>query len=109
MASKQFTAVSYEDRLRNEAHRMCIKKLEKLPCFLPVETQQTDGERVIYKTEYREVDLHALDKYKVTDFCLENLIAVGSTELNPMSLMRDPLSANDNIVNQMSNLKPKES
>ena len=105
MAINKFIAVSYEDRLHNEKHRMKIKKLDKLPCDLPVEIQQTDGERVIHKTEFHEFNPHAFEHFKVSDFCLENLIAVGSTELNPMSLMRDPLSANDNLVNQMSNIK----
>lgn len=103
MASdKKIIALSHTDRLKNDKYRHKFKLDTKMPCHMPVEIQEVVDNRVVTHTEYREVDTHANDKFKVTDFALENLIAVGATDLNPTSLIRDSLSASDNLISQLS-------
>ena len=44
------------------------------------------------------------DDYRISDFSLENLIAVGKS-LNPTSLIGDTATSIDNIETQLSNLE----
>lgn len=107
MATKsKFTAIPYTDRMKNHRYKH-FYDVHSVPCDMPVDIQEVNqsDNRVLRKTEYRSVDKSVLSNFKVSDFCLENIIAVGATELNPSYLMRDGLSASDNIESQLNNLE----
>lgn len=109
MATKQtYTAISHTDRMRNPKYKHKYS-VDSVLCAMPVDVEQVDKStnRVVRTTVYKTPDKSALKKFKLSDFCLENIIAVGATDLQPSMLIRDNLSASDNIDAQLSNLENK--
>ena len=104
--NKLFTAISHCDRMKNPKYKHKYS-VDTVLCDMPVDVEQVDksSNRVVRTTVYKTPDKSALKSFKVSDFCLENIIAVGATDLQPSMLIRDNLSASDNIDAQLSNLE----
>lgn len=108
MATKKFLAISHVDRMRNPNYKHKYS-VDTVLCTLPVDVEDVDKStnRVVRRTIYKSPDKSALKQFKVSDFCMENIIAVGATDLQPSMLMRDNLSASDNIDAQLFNIENK--
>ena len=104
--NKIYTAIQHADRMRNPKYKHKYS-VDTVLCDMPVDVEQVDKstKRVLRTTVYKTPDKSTLKKFKVSDFCLENIIAVGATDLQPSMLIRDNLSASDNIDAQLSNLE----
>ena len=104
--NKSFTAIPYADRMKNPKYKHKYS-VDTVLCDMPFDVEEVDKStnRVVRTTVYKTPDKSALKSFKVSDFCLENIISVGATDLKPSMLMRDNLSASDNIDAQLLNLE----
>lgn len=109
MATKNlYSAIPHVDRMRNPKYKHKYS-FDTIKCDMPVDVQSVDPatKAVSRTTQYKSIDKSSLKQFKVSDFCLENVIAVGATDLQPSMLIRDNLSASDNIGQQLFNLENK--
>ena len=98
MANK-YRYTSFADRKLNPAHKVKVK-FEKMSLKVPVkkeEFNETLG-KTIPVTTIQEIDnATKLSRFKVNDFALENLQAIGFDNLNPSSLSRSTLGQIDSV------------
>lgn len=76
------------------------------PIFIEKATSEVDKvtKVVTSKLSLEVYNPYDKDDYRISDFSLENLIAVGKS-LNPTSLIGDTAISIDNIETQLSNLE----
>ena len=99
-----FKMLSYSQRLGQRAD--CCVALPFKPCIRKVRVQSFDPNtnRISVKIERRTVDrAEEMRPYKVSDFYLDNLLAVGA-QLNPTRLAPSPLKTVSDIAETLSSL-----
>lgn len=107
MANK-YRYTSYSDRKLNPAYKVKVK-YEKMSLKVPVKKEQYNETlgKTIPVTDIQVMDnVKKLSRFKVNDFALENLQAIGFDNLNPSSLSRSTLGQIDSVertLQRMSN------
>ena len=105
--SKKYTRLSYAERIMNpniqpkhEVRSISLQILSKIQCL------NEKLKRIFYKTELKTLDNKSdMAKYRVSDFSIENLSAIGKlNSLKPVKMAGDKFASIANIEKQLSSL-----
>lgn len=80
-----------------------IKREENYVLTQVDKLEETTGTIITESTYVKQDNVTALNKYKVADFSLNNLIAVGAS-LNPVTMSKSTVETIDNLTHQCANI-----
>lgn len=104
--SKTYKAISYHDRMNNPVHtpKITFVKREHFQ-FISEPCVNEDTGRIYHKSSKKLVENNRFAKFKVVDFCLENLEAIGALDkLKTASLSLDKHSAMKQAENKITSI-----
>lgn len=101
--AKTYKSISYSDRMRNPKHKFCCVP-QVMETYTYVSVEEVKDNKVTKRL--KKVISHTSDmlkKYRVNDFCLQNLLAIGAP-LNPAHLNLDQHTALTVAETQLENI-----
>lgn len=102
MSKVKYMSTSYIDRMSDESFRI-KEKVKCKPTFQLSKVSEYDErlKRVVKRSKFVPVDHKKLSHFKVSDFSMSNLLAIGAP-LQPSPLMKHDVNSMDAIVSSQA-------